>query len=56
MDKMCEALEDWLEFSDDVVPSCAAGDDWLRGLQARTRALLARECVEAEARIKEATK
>lgn len=41
--EMREVMKDWLKFSDDVVPSCAAGDDWLGDLQVRTRALLARE-------------
>lgn len=35
-----DLLRDWLKFTSDVTPSCAAGDEWLRGLQERTEAAL----------------
>jgi hypothetical protein len=32
-------LNDWLEFSSDVQASCAAGDEWLKNLKGRTKAM-----------------
>jgi len=33
-------LKDWLEFSKDVQPGCAAGMDWLDNLRSRTETIL----------------
>jgi hypothetical protein len=33
-------LQDWLKFSEDVQPACAAGKDWLDELRRRTKACL----------------
>lgn len=37
-----ELLNEWLEFSSDVQPSCAAGQDQLLYLESRTKAILSR--------------
>ncbi len=34
--EVAKVLADWMEFSKDVLTSCAAGDDWLRDLRRRT--------------------
>lgn len=36
-------LEDWLRFASDVVPGCAAGQEWLEELKARTRKRVAQQ-------------
>ncbi len=35
-----EILKDWLKFSEDVKPSCTAGEDWLNGLRERTNSAI----------------
>ena len=35
-----QILRDWLDFSSDVQPGCAAGAEWLESLRARTSAAL----------------
>ncbi len=35
-----DTLRDWLKFSVDVQPGCAAGQEWLRILQAKTEVLI----------------
>lgn len=39
-DKDKEVLKEWLKFSEDVQPSCAAGDDWLDDLRRRTQHII----------------
>ena len=40
LEKMREALRQWLIFASDVVPGCKAGADWLDGLRAKTAAFV----------------
>ena len=41
LEKMREALRQWLIFASDVVPGCAAGAEWLEVLRAKTAAFVA---------------
>ena len=43
IEQMQDILTDWLTFSADVVPGCAAGADWLDSLRYKTKAVIEKE-------------